>query len=335
MAERPRVSVVMPVHNGGDYLAHAVGSILAQSFADFEFVIVDDGSTDATAERLRRYGAADPRVRVLSQAKAGLVAALNHGCGHAGAEYIARMDADDIAFPGRLARQNVCPTSHAEIVAALRTYTCFTHPSVMLRATALAAVGGYRYAYGPAEDYDLWLRLSERYQVANLPDPLLYYRVYPDQLSVRQLDQQVLSSIGARAAAEQRAQTGADRTPARELMTATLLHEWGVSVSVVADAMGHAYRYAAYSMVRAGQYEEAIALLRTGQRLSRGGRGLGVMLAGVCSKQAWAALRRGHLLTALRSDLEGWRAQPLLSWRLFRDRLRGNPPETGRTGAGA
>ena len=237
MVETPRVSVVMAVHNGGAYLGRAVQSILEQTFGDFEFVIVNDGSTDTTADVLQHAQAADGRVRVLQQDKAGLVASLNRGCGEARGAYIARMDADDIAFPTRLSRQvefldrhpavavvgsavvridaagreitrNVCPTTHAEIVEALQQYTCFTHPTVMVRAAALAAVGGYRPAYRAAEDYDLWLRLSERYELANLPDPLLYYRVYPDQVSVRQLDQQVLSVVGARAAARQRMQTG-------------------------------------------------------------------------------------------------------------------------------
>lgn len=347
MAEAPRVSVVMPVHNGGVYLGHAVESILAQSFPDLEFVIIDDGSTDSTAEVLRRYEAADRRVRVYHQEKAGLVASLNRGCREAQASYIARMDADDIAFPDRLARQvefldthplvavvgsaviridaagreikrNVCPTSHAEIVEALREYTCFTHPSVMLRADALAAVGGYRKAYKAAEDYDLWVRLSERYELANLPDPLLYYRVYPEQVSVRQLDQQILSVVGARAAARQRATTGADRSPTNELITPELLREWGVSDTTLADAMGAGYRYAAYTMMQVGRQDEAIDLLRTGQRLSKGHGGLAAMLAGACSKQARVAFRERRFLAGLSLGIEAWRAQPSLPLRLLR-----------------
>lgn len=349
MPETPRVSVVMPVHDGGLYLEPAVESILGQTFTDFEFVIIDDGSTDSTAEVLRRHQAADPRIRVHPQARAGLVASLNRGCRESRAPYIARMDADDIAFPERLARQvefldrhpgvavvgsavvridasgrpikrNVCPTSHREIVEALREYTCFTHPSVMLRAEALAAAGGYRPAYGPAEDYDLWLRLSERYELANLPDPLLYYRVYPDQLSVRQLDQQILSVVGARAAARQRALTGRDRSPGHELITPGLLREWGVADATLADAMGAGYRYAAYAMQQVGRLDEAIELLRTGRRLSRGRGGLGPMLAGACAKQARIAFRGGRLLAGLSLAIEACRAQPLLPLHLLRAR---------------
>jgi glycosyl transferase family 2 len=361
MLERPRVSVVMPVHNGGRYLEHAVESILGQTFADFEFVVVDDGSTDSTAEALCRYQAADPRVRVIHQEQAGLVASLNRGCGQARAAYIARMDADDIAFPDRFARQvefldrhpavavvgsaivrvdaagreikrNVCPTTHAAIVEALREYTCFTHPSVMLRAEALAAVGGYRAAYRAAEDYDLWVRLSERYELANLPEPLLYYRVFPGQVSVRQLDQQILSVVGARAAARQRALTGSDRTPAHELITPGLLREWGVPETTLADAMGQGYRYAAYLMLQVGHVDEAIELLRTGRRLSQGRGGLGAMLAGACSKQARIAIRDGRFAAGLRWGIEAWRAQPSLPWQLLRGRMN---PARPAIGAGA
>jgi Glycosyl transferase family 2 len=354
MAEPPRVSVVMPVHNGGRHLEPAIDSILGQTFADLEFVIIDDGSTDGTAEVLGRYRAADPRLLVYPQEKAGLVASLNRGCGHARATYIARMDADDIAFPDRLARQvefldrqpevavvgsavvridesgreikrNVCPTSHAEIVEALREYTCFTHPTVMLRRAAFEAVGGYRPAYGPAEDYDLWLRLSERYELANLPDPLLYYRVYPGQVSVRQLDQQVLSVVGARAAARQRTLTGHDRSPARELITPGLLREWGVPETTLAQAMGTAYRYAAYLMMQVGNRDEAMALLRTGQRLSGGRGGVAGMLAGACAREARLALVERRFGDCLAWSLRAVGAQPSFLLHLWR----------GRAGAGA
>ncbi len=364
MVETPRVSVVMAVHNGGAYLGRAVQSILEQTFGDFEFVIVNDGSTDTTADVLQHAQAADGRIRVLQQDKAGLVASLNRGCGEARGAYIARMDADDIAFPTRLSRQvefldrhpavavvgsavvridaagreitrNVCPTTHAEIVEALQQYTCFTHPTVMVRAAALAAVGGYRPAYRAAEDYDLWLRLSERYELANLPDPLLYYRVYPDQVSVRQLDQQVLSVVGARAAARQRMQTGSDRSPARELISAALLSEWGVPATVLADAMGEHYRYAAYVMEQVGRPDEALDLLRTGQRLSKGRGGLGPMLAGACSKRAKTAFGEGRVWAGLSWGMQAWRAQPSLPLRVLQGRVAGRRSTAGRGGAPA
>jgi hypothetical protein len=362
----PRVSVVLPVHNGGRFLEAALDSILTQTFRELEFVIVDDGSTDATPDLLRRYEAADPRVRVHRREKAGLIASLNYGCSRARAAYIARMDADDIAFPDRLARQvefldrhpsvamvgsavmridadgreikrNVCPTSHAEIVEALRAYSCFTHPSVMMRTAALVAVGGYRAAYAAAEDYDLWLRLSEGHELANLAEPLLYYRVYPEQVSIRHLDQQILSVVGARTAAQRRAKGAGDSIPAGGLITARLLHQWGVEDTTLADAMAEGYRYAAYVMEQAGRHDEAIALLRTGVRRSGGRGGLPSMLAGACLRQARVAYRSGRLRVSLGWGIRAWSAQPLLPFLLIaqpRRRAVEVGPTIDGTGAG-
>jgi hypothetical protein len=347
MADAPRVSVVMPVHNGGEYLARAVESILGQTLADFEFVIVNDGSTDTTAATLQAYQARDSRVRVHHGARAGLVASLNRGCADARAAYIARMDADDIAFTDRLARQadfldhhpgvavvgsavvridgggrelkrSISPTSHAAIVDALSAYTPFTHPSVMFRADAFVAVGRYRFAYGPAEDYDLWVRLSERYELANLAEPLLYYRVYPGQVSVLQLEQQMLSVVGARAAAEQRRRTGRDQTPPDRLITRELLREWGVADATVAEAMAAGYRYAAYTLQESGRPREAIEVLRIGRRLSRDHAHVRRMLAGACAKQARAELRRGRLVNAVSLGVEALRVRPRVALELWR-----------------
>jgi hypothetical protein len=359
MPDAPRVSVVMPVHNGGEYLAPAIESILRQTLADFEFVIVNDGSTDTTAATLQTYQSRDRRIRVHHEAKAGLVVSLNRGCADARAAYIARMDADDIAFPDRLARQadfldhrpgvagvgsavvridgagrelkrSVSPTAHAAIVDALKTYTPFTHPSVMFRAEAFMAAGRYRYAYGPAEDYDLWVRLSERHELANLAEPLLYYRVYPGQVSVLQLEQQMLSVVAARAAAEQRRRTGQDRTPVDRLITRELLREWGVPDATVAEAMAAGYRYAAYTLQESGRLRDAIEVLRIGRRLSRGHAHVRQMLAGACAKQARAELRRGRLVEAVSLGIEALRVRPRVALELWRPAGR-----TVRPGGGA
>jgi hypothetical protein len=361
MPEIPRVSVVMPVHNGGPYLEHAIDSILRQTFTDFELVITDDGSTDSTAAVLHRYQSVDPRVRVQHQEKAGLVVSLNRGCQEARATYIARMDADDVAFPDRLARQvefldrhpqvalvggavvrideagreikrNVCPTSHAEIVRALAEYNCFTHSTVMMRADVLAAVGGYREAYLHAEDYDLWLRLSERYELANLGEPLLHYRVYAGQVSVRYLQQQIVSVVGARAAARERGVSGKDPTPARGYVTPELLHQWGVADATLSKAMSDGYRYAVYLMQQVGRHREAIELLRTGRRLSKGGGGLGSLLAAACWQQARAAYRAGRLWASVSWGIQALQAHAVLPLDLLRGRPVGAPSEIGRAG---
>ena len=361
MPETPRVSVVMAVRNGVPYLEQAVDSILAQTFTDFEFVIIDDGSTDSTPEVLQRYQAADRRVRVYHQENMGLTPSLNRGCARARGAYLARMDSDDIAFRQRLEQQvefldrhlevalvgssvmridelgreikrSTCPTSHAEIVRTLAEYNCFTHPTVMLRKDMLAVVGGYREAYRQAQDYDLWLRLAERYKLANLADPLLYYRVSVGQVSVRDLEQQIISVVGARAAARERQLTGSDRTPTRGVVTREILRDWGVTEATLSQAMDEGYRYAVYLMQQVGRHGEAIELLRSGRRLSKGGR-LGALLAGACWHQAKTAYRAGRLWASMSWGLQACQAQAALPLGLLRRRRTGTQPEIGRPGA--
>src|SRR4051794_4532921 len=112
----PAVSIVMPVYNGAAYVAEAVRSILGQTFEDFEFIIVDDGSTDRTPRILHEYERMDRRVRVISRPNTGIVGALNDGVAAAEAPLIARMDADDVSTPQRLHRQVEYLSEHPEVV---------------------------------------------------------------------------------------------------------------------------------------------------------------------------------------------------------------------------
>jgi glycosyltransferase involved in cell wall biosynthesis len=197
----------MPVFNGARWLPAAIKSIQEQTLADFEFVIVDDGSTDETGDILLRNADEDRRIRVQSQEHIGITAALNRGCNVAQCRFIARMDADDIAHPERLRKQVAYLEGHPEIgaigtwarvidegeretgeltpatePAALRAYLLkqnpFVHSSMMISADLLRRVGAYRRALEGAEDYDLWLRISERAKLANLPEFLMSYRRY-------------------------------------------------------------------------------------------------------------------------------------------------------------
>lgn len=202
------VSVVMPVHNAERYVAEAVQSILAQRFGDFEFIIVDDGSTDGSLDILKRYAKQDSRIKLTSRPNTGIVGALNEMVSRARGEFIARMDADDISVPDRfgiqveyLADHPRCglvgswaewidedgeavrpcpvPTSGAEIDAAnMNGPNAVVHPSVMIRRDLIIGVGGYRAAYWPAEDRDLWLRVAEVSSLANIPEVLLRYRLH-------------------------------------------------------------------------------------------------------------------------------------------------------------
>jgi glycosyltransferase involved in cell wall biosynthesis len=208
----PAVTVLMTVYNAGRYLAGSVESILSQTFRDFEFLIIDDGSTDDSAAILRRFAAADARVRLVSRPNTGIVGALNEGLGLARAGLIARMDADDLAMPERLERQVAYLRAHQECVAVgsrvlavdpagdpLCDWTCeesheeiesllldegrgagIIHPAVMFRRDAAAGVGNYRDR--AAEDKDLFLRLAEVGRLANLPEVLLHYRQHQDSL---------------------------------------------------------------------------------------------------------------------------------------------------------
>jgi glycosyltransferase involved in cell wall biosynthesis len=229
-ARSPRVSVVLPVYNGEPFLTDAVDSILAQTFRDFELIGIEDGSLDGSGEILDRFALADSRVRVLHQANAGIIAALNRGLALARGEFIARMDADDVAHPERLARQAAfldgrpdiavvgCavtlidergkrirdveyPRTPEAVAEFLEIGAPLAHPAVMMRRDAVRAVGGYREAYRHAEDYDLWLRMAERYRMANLPDRLLLYRQHETKHSFTYAVEQRFASRIALAAA--------------------------------------------------------------------------------------------------------------------------------------
>lgn len=238
----PAISVAMSVHNDERFVAEAIESILAQSFSDFEFLIVDDGSTDRSGAIIDAFAAKDPRIRAIRQDNRGLIASLNRMLGEARAPLIARMDGDDIALPERFARQIafldahpghgvvgtnthdldeagrvlVCddfhPLDHDAIVAALKDGSPICHPSVMMRRDVVRAAGGYRAAYRHCEDYDLWLRLAPRTRLANLPDRLIHYRRSTGQVSNRHTVAQQTGAAIARIAADERGAGRADPT---------------------------------------------------------------------------------------------------------------------------
>jgi len=209
----PCVSVLMAVFNGGKFLRAAVDSILSQTFTHFEFVIIDDGSTDDTLATLASY--VDPRVRLVSAKHAGLTASLNRGLATCRGALIARMDADDVASPDRLAAQTayfdarpgvdiLCADAaildgHGRVVGAQRMGRVSTdsvisgllyrsavkpiiHPTVMMRREVVDVLRGYR-DYHCAEDHDFWLRASGRFRFANIDRTLLQYRVHSSGVS--------------------------------------------------------------------------------------------------------------------------------------------------------
>ncbi|NVM22264.1 MAG: glycosyltransferase [Desulfobacterales bacterium] len=215
----PGVSVVMSVYDGERYLREAINSILNQTLADFEFIIVDDGSTDGTPEILEGYAARDERIRLERNAyNLGLTPSLNKGLQLTRGEYIARQDADDISLPQRLASQAnflddhpevgvigtwinnfdengrqiiwQTPISHPLIRWSLLFGASIAGPSVMMRRFLLEGDTPFRPEMLHAEDYDLWARLSDKTQFANLRERLYLRRMHKDRISVRYYKEQ-------------------------------------------------------------------------------------------------------------------------------------------------
>jgi glycosyltransferase involved in cell wall biosynthesis len=212
----PLISVIMPVYNAERFVAAAVESVLAQTLGDFEFLIIDDGSTDRSHAILQRYAAQDQRIRLISRPNTGYTVALNEMLHLAQSEFVARMDADDIAQPDRFQLQVarlqqepdlVClggahamideqgrwltclamPEADAEIQAlALAGHTPINHPCVMMRRSAVLQVGAYDVDMSPCEDLDLWLRLGEVGRLGNLKEMVLKYRLHASSVSEQQ-----------------------------------------------------------------------------------------------------------------------------------------------------
>lgn len=205
----PKVSVIMPVYNAEKYLREAIDSILNQTFRDFEFIIIDDGSGDSSVDIVRNYD--DRRIHFYqNEQNMGVAATLNKGIDLANGEYIARMDADDISISNRLNKQVSFMDKHSDVAVlgtgielfgiqwGKRTYStvyaqlkvdllfscCFAHPSVMMRSSIIGK-NGYHYdtSFSKMEDYDLWCRVSENYVLASIPDILLKYRVHAEQVT--------------------------------------------------------------------------------------------------------------------------------------------------------
>jgi hypothetical protein len=345
--DSPRISVVLAVRDGAAYLAEAVDSILAQTLRDFELVVVDDGSTDATPSILAEFGRRDPRVVVVRQEPGGLAAALNRGVRQARAVYVARMDADDIAYPqrlesqvsfldgdeaalvgtawhevdsgGRRLRTVVPPTRHDELVRVLARRNPFCHPTVVFRREAWRAVGGYRSAFAPgAEDYDLWLRLAEHYRLACLPQPLLDYRLHFGNLSARTVRRQVEATYAARAAAARRAAGDEDGLDGDVVLTAQRLAALGIDArDVDLDVANTALNWAAKAWA-SGEATAALGLADDGLVAARAARARPVVARAERIRAA-ALARSGRPVAALRAACRAISADARLpAWLLAR-----------------
>ncbi len=235
----PRVSVVMSVYNGARHLEEALAAIMGQTFADFEFLVVDDGSDDETPQILA--AANDPRLRVIRQQRAGLTCSLIKAVNLARGEYVARQDADDVSEPRRLAMEvafldshpkvaivgsavdavndagrKLCdwsyPTGHEALVAELnRLLSPLPHSTIMFRRATVLGVGGYRAIFRKAQDYDLLLRVAERHRLASLPEQLCRLRLSGGSVTFGDHEnEQFYFTVLALVAALIRARTGRD-----------------------------------------------------------------------------------------------------------------------------
>jgi glycosyltransferase involved in cell wall biosynthesis len=211
--ETPLISVCMPVYNAQRFVAEALKSILEQTLGDFEFLIVDDGSTDGSLRILEYHAARDSRIHLVSRPNKGLVPSLNELVYIAKGEFLARMDADDIAMPERFEKQVEYLRAHPECaVVGCRVWeidaegdtvtewpTCsdheaidafhfllagpaLLHPSILMRRDAVLAIGGYRQ-FAVSEEIDLYLRLAENWRLGRVPEYLLKYRVHTTNYS--------------------------------------------------------------------------------------------------------------------------------------------------------
>jgi len=213
-----KISVVMSIHNNNRYLAESIESVLSQSFGDFEFLIVDDASTDGASETLETYASKDSRIVLIkNEVNIGLTKSLNKTLKIAKGEYIARMDGDDICLLDRFQKQveyldvnsnvalvfsgtilidkdskEVCPTYKPEsiekVLRNLEIHNYIPHPSVMFRRTIVLALGGYDETWKKSQDRNLWIRMRDSgYLFGCIDKILLKYRINPD--SVRGMKQ--------------------------------------------------------------------------------------------------------------------------------------------------
>lgn len=233
------ISVIMGVYNGEKFLRLAIDSILKQTFSDLEFIVIDDASTDETSEILKSYN--DTRLIIVTNPEnIGLTKSLNNALQIACGKYIARQDSDDMSMPTRLARQIefmeqnpdigllgtwavffdennrpiddwLLPNQDIELRRNLQFGNVFCHGSVLIRRSALEKSGYYREKFRYTQDYELWLRLSEVSQIANIKEKLYHMYRGKGTISRRKLNQQLEYQLAAWELAKERRETGKDQ----------------------------------------------------------------------------------------------------------------------------
>lgn len=306
--DAPWLSVLMPVFNAERFLPEAIDSVRAQTLPHWELLLIDDGSTDGSGAIIDAAVRLDPgRIRVLRHANCGMGESLNRGMQAARSEWIARMDADDVMFPERLARQWAFAQAHPDVrvTSCLATYlnadgqrfgktaahlltaadfdrACaqgeaigLLHPGVLMRRSAVLSVGGYRGQFWPADDIDLWARLAEAgHRIQVQPEVLMAYRLHGGSVITAQFRAGRLQYEWVRACMAARRR--AEPEPSRE---AFLAHwqaaSWGEKFQRERKLLAkQLYRQAGQdhlngNRLRAGAAMAAAALLQPGYTLTR------------------------------------------------------------------
>jgi len=214
----------MGIYNEEKYLKEAIESILGQSFEDFEFIIIDDGSTDESPKILDKYANKDKRIKVVHQKNIGLTKSLNKALKLAQGKYVARIDADDLARKSRFEKQVeflqkhpkvglvgsyvdainergkiigrlVYPINDKEIRKVLIKKNPFCHSAVMFRKMIIEKTGGYDEDFSTGEDYDFWMRISKYYQMANLPETLGAWRMRKNSITSQKNISQIKANL--------------------------------------------------------------------------------------------------------------------------------------------
>lgn len=209
----PEVSIVMSCFNAKRWLDKAINSVLAQTFQNFEFILVDDGSNDETWDIIKNYRLKDQRIVAISKSNSGLADSLNAGISQARGVWVARLDADDLSEPDRLEKQLAYVHAHPDVLLLGTGFVevdeygsiikkhqypsehdvlvwhmehlqrFFPHSSAFFRRDIVKEVGGYNPLFKKSQDWDLWLRISERGKIACLPECLVSVRRHADQVS--------------------------------------------------------------------------------------------------------------------------------------------------------
>ena len=339
MKNPPLLSAIVTVFNGERHLSETIQSLLSQTYNDFEIVIVNDGSTDGTGAIIQQFAARDSRIRFVDSPHVGRAEALNVGCRLAQGKFVAILDADDIALPDRFACQMsffeehpsvallgtgvrkitsdgrcfatvTFPTQNDEIKRSLIKEGCLAHSTIVMLKSAVFDVGAYRRAFPPAEDYDLWLRIAERYEMANLPQALVKYRVHPDQVSSTRLEKHTLSVLGAQVAARSRREKGFDPADNLERITVEFLERNGVSRAEINRRIVESYLSTSLNYWVSGARDSSIAILTQALEWAREADCERATSARIHASLSSRHIKRGKLLKGLMALARSYRGSP-------------------------